>query len=367
MLSSLRPRSASLLTALPSTSPTVRPAAAIKTARPFSTTTLLNQKSADTTHNPTILLQDKENGMGFARSNPRPKKPRMKGVTEIRGPYYSNEGGLIDGDEVDRSWENGIWLMCSRRESPFIGGQIICALADIDGSSMGAHVDGLKFAGGSFSLFPEKQLRELIDLAHEHGVYVSTGGWAEHLLTHANTESVFEKYLLKCKELGFDVIELSSGFLSFPASDWLRLIDTVHSHNLIAKPELGIQFGAGGDTSAGELAAIGTSDPGKLINLGRQFLDAGVERLMIESEGITENVKSWRTDVVSTIMKELPMERVMFEAADPKVYNWYVREFGVDVNLFVDHAQIVQLECLRRGIWGMADTFGKVVSYRPEE
>lgn len=56
---------------------------------------------------------------------------------------------------------------------------------------MGTHVDGLKFAGGqsyhsramglvltqhsgSFSLFQEKPLRELIDLAHEHGVYVST-------------------------------------------------------------------------------------------------------------------------------------------------------------------------------------------------
>jgi phosphosulfolactate synthase (CoM biosynthesis protein A) len=39
---------------------------------------------------------------------------------------------------------------------------------------MGTHVDGLKFAGGSFSLFPEKPLRELIDLAHEHDVYVST-------------------------------------------------------------------------------------------------------------------------------------------------------------------------------------------------
>lgn len=58
---------------------------------------------------------------------------------------------------------------------------------------------------------------------------------------------------------------------------------------------------------------MGTSDPGKLINLGRRFLDAGVERLMIESEGITENVKSWRTDVVSQIMKELPQEKVMFE------------------------------------------------------
>lgn len=69
------------------------------------------------------------------------------------------------------------------------------------------------------------------------------------------------------------------------------------------------------DTSAEELAAIGTSDPSKLTNLGRRFLDAGVERLMIESEGITENVKSWRTDVVAQIMKELPPDRVMFEGA----------------------------------------------------
>lgn len=100
--------------------------------------------------------------------------------------------------------------------------------------------------------------------------------------------------------------------------------------------------------------------------MGRKFLDVGVERLMIESEGITENVQSWRTDVVSTLMKELPSERVMFEAADPKVFNWYIREFGIDVNLFVDHSQIVQLSCLRQGIWGTADTWGKVVSFRSE-
>jgi hypothetical protein len=35
------------------------------------------------------LLQDKHHGFGFARSNPRPPKPRSKGVTEIRGPYYT--------------------------------------------------------------------------------------------------------------------------------------------------------------------------------------------------------------------------------------------------------------------------------------
>ncbi|CEJ57558.1 Putative (2R)-phospho-3-sulfolactate synthase [Penicillium brasilianum] len=219
----------------------------------------------------------------------------------------------------------------------------------------------------SFSLFQEKQLRELIDLAHDHGVYVSTGGWAEHLLTHLDPNAVFDRYLSKCKDLGFDVIELSSGFLSFPEDDWLRLVDKVQSYKLEPKPELGIQFGAGGDTPAAGLESIGSSDPGKLVNLGHKFLDAGVKRLMIESEGITENVNSWRTDVVSTIMKELLVERVMFEAADPKVFNWYIREFGIDVNLFVDHSQIVQLTCLRSGIWGTADTWGKIVTFRPNQ
>jgi phosphosulfolactate synthase (CoM biosynthesis protein A) len=59
----------------------------------------------------------------------------------------------------------------------------------------------------------------LIDLAHNHDVYVSTGGFMEHLLTHSEVFSVVDRYLHKCKDVGFDVIELSSGFLSFPPED----------------------------------------------------------------------------------------------------------------------------------------------------
>ena len=277
------------------------------------------------------MLYDKDNGFGFARHNPLPPKPRKTAVTEMRGPYYAQMGPRYLKDILE---------------------------------TMGPYVDGLKFSGGSFSLFPEAKLREMLDLAHEHGLYISTGGWAEHLLASADAPANFEKYLRKCKDLGFDVIEVSSGFLSIPPDDWLRIVDKIHSHGLKAKPELGIQFGAGEDTASDELSTIGTSDPSKLVTLGKRFIDAGVERLMIESEGITENVKSWRTDVVTAIMKEIPKEKVMFEAADPEVFNWYVREFGMDVNLFVDHSQVVQLAALRHGIWGKSDTFGKVVSFR---
>ena len=31
-----------------------------------------------------------------------------------------------------------------------------------------------------------------------------------------------------------------------------------------------------------------TNDPGKVISVAKQFIDMGVERMMIESEGITE-------------------------------------------------------------------------------
>ena len=174
--------------------------------------------------------------------------------------------------------------------------------------------------------------------------------------------------------MGFDVIELSKGFLSLPGDDWIRLVEMVQKHKMEPKPELGIAFGAGGDTEGIQA----TSDPSGLITQAQKFSDMGVQKMMVESEGITENVgDNWRTDVVAKIARELPMEKMMFEAADPKVFTWYVRgkftcdgadesEFGKDVNLFVDHSQIVQLSALRCGIWGTSDTFGRIVSFRPD-
>lgn len=37
------------------------------------------------------------------------------------------------------------------------------------------HVDALKFAGGSFTLMPETARPELIKIAHEHDMLLSTG------------------------------------------------------------------------------------------------------------------------------------------------------------------------------------------------
>jgi phosphosulfolactate synthase (CoM biosynthesis protein A) len=260
--------------------------------------------------------------------NSRPAKPRTLGQTEIRGPYYAVMGRRYLEDILD---------------------------------TMGAHVDGLKFAGGSFALMPRDKVKELIELAHRHDVYVSTGGWIEYVLRYG--ADAVREYLSEAQALGFDVIELSTGFISMPENDLLRLIGRVRETGLKAKPELGIQFGAGGATPAAELAAEGTRDAQWVIGRAKACLHAGASIIMIESEGITENVDTWRTDVVARIIGALGIEKVMFEAADPSVFEWYVKNYGPDVNLFVDHSQIVQLECLRSGIWGTKSSWGRVVTY----
>lgn len=270
-----------------------------------------------------------ERAFAFLRVNERETKPRNRGVTEIRGPYYTPMGKRYLEDVLE---------------------------------TMGAYIDVLKFAGGSFSLMPRKAVKELLNLCHRYDVMVSTGGFIEHVLTQG-PEAV-NWYIEECKELGFDIIEVSSGFITIPTDDWLRLVEKIQKAGLKAKPEVGIQFGAGGATAEVELAAEGTRDPEWAIQQAKRFVDAGAYMIMVESEGITENVKTWRTDVVAKIIQALGLEKPMFEAADPEVFAWYVKNYGAEVNLFVDHSQIVQLECLRSGLWGNKSLWGRVLTYK---
>ncbi|HET6528424.1 MAG TPA: phosphosulfolactate synthase [Balneolaceae bacterium] len=270
-----------------------------------------------------------EKNFDFLNKNERAEKPRNVGITEIRGPYYAVMGKRYLSDIME---------------------------------TMGKHVDSLKFSGGSFSLMPKEAVTGLINIAHDNDVLVSTGGFMEYVLTQG--KAAVDQYIETCKDYGFDIIELSAGFITLPTDDWLRLIEKVQKAGLKAKPEIGIQFGAGGDTAKGELESEGTLDAGFAVKQIKRFIDAGAYMIMIESEGITENANPWRTDVPATFINEVGLEKLMFEAADPEVFAWYIKNYGPEVNLFVDHSQIVQLETLRRGIWGTKSLWGRVLTYK---
>jgi phosphosulfolactate synthase (CoM biosynthesis protein A) len=278
-----------------------------------------------------VYFDEKTAALPFLRLNDRSHKPRTSAITEVRGPYYSTIGPAYLDDLF---------------------------------TAAGPYIDWLKIPGPGIALLPAPALASIVEICRAHDVKVSAGGLIEFVVTRG-PEAV-AAYFDALADLGFDVVEVSAGFLAMSTPDYLRLVERAKQTGLAVKAEVGIQFGAGGTSSAASLSAEGTSSTSWAISRAKQALAAGADMIVLESEGVTESVTSWRTDVPAAFVAELGMERMMFEAAEPAVFEWYIKNYGPEVNLFVDHSQALHLESLRSGVWGPSSLFGRVVTYSGE-
>ena len=257
-------------------------------------------------------------------------KPREKGVIEIRGPYYSSitQGHLKD---LLDDWSE--------------------------------YIDGYKFAGGSMRLLAREKTKKIIDTCHDYGVYVSTGGFVERVIVEG--ADIVDRYLEECKALEFDMVEVSSGFAPMKLEDKVSIVRQVQRLGMKAKPEVSMMIGAGGGTHVvGYKPKMRTfADVSKEA---QAHLDVGAKIMMLESEGITEDLppRKWRKDVVKKLVDNFGYEKWMFEASDPPVFKWYLKTFGTDVNLFIDHSQVVEFTAWKLGLWGDRDIWkGKKIGY----
>ncbi|KAL8467811.1 hypothetical protein ACS0TY_031161 [Phlomoides rotata] len=259
----------------------------------------------------------------FFEEEDRPEKPRRFGVTEMSGPHYSLFSQNL--------------------------------LQDVF-YSMGQFVDGLKFAGGSQSLMPKSYVKDITNLAHKHNVYVSTGDWAEHL--QRGGPSAFKDYIEECKELGFDAIEIDAGSLGIPEEVLLRYVRLVKSGGLRAKPLFAVKFNksdipVNGDRAFGSYVVPTpqtselVEDVHLLIRRAERCLEAGADMIMIDADDVCRQADSVRADIIAKVIGRLGLEKTMFEASNPKTSEWFIKQYGPRVNLFVDHSQVMDLECLR--------------------
>jgi len=254
----------------------------------------------------------------FVKIEELPPKPREKGIIEIRGPYYTS---------LTYEYLKGL-------------------LED-----WGEYIDGFKFAGGSQRLLSKEKVKNIINLCHEHNVYVSTGGFIERVAIQGS-EAVY-KYLEECKSLGFDVIEVSSGFIEIKIEDMVEIIKDIKKLGMKAKPEISFIKGAGGGVYSLEYEIV-YKDLNETIKEADILLKNGAYMLMIESEGITEGLQpeKWRIDIIKRLINEFGIEKLMFEAAEPQVFKWYLKNVSKEVNLFIDYSQIVEFNAWRLGLWG---------------
>ena len=267
----------------------------------------------------------------FVKISDLPPKPRKSGVIEIRGPYYAPTTIGYVKDLLE------MW---------------------------GDYIDGFKFAGGSMRLLSVDMVKRILKVCHDHDVYVSTGGFIERIIVQG--PDAVDRYLEECKSLGFDVVEISSGLAPIPLDDKVEIVKQVKNMGMIPKPEISLMIGAGAGTHvAGYKPKLRGVDD--LMKETRAHLKAGAQIMMLESEGITEDLppNKWRTDVVKKLVSEFGFKSWMFESSDPPVFKWYLKNFGSNVNLFIDHSQIVEYTAWRTKLWGDPEIWkGKKLSYR---
>ena len=254
----------------------------------------------------------------FLKLEDLPPKPRTRGIIEMRGSYYTPV------------------------VYPYLKG--LLDIAD-------EYIDGFKWAGGSMRLHPVKEVKRINALCHEHDVYVSTGGFVERVIVEG--KAAVDRYFAEAKKLGFDMVELSNGLAPIPLEDMLAMVRAVRKLGMKPKPEISFMSGAGAGTHIKDYKPQYKREQDVFAEIDG-YLKEGVELMMFESEGITEDLPGgeWRTDLIKKVTDRYGFERFMFEASDPQVFKWYLRNFGPGVNLFIDHSQVIEFQAWRSHLWG---------------
>ncbi|EPS63508.1 hypothetical protein M569_11276, partial [Genlisea aurea] len=267
----------------------------------------------------------------FFADEDRPEKPRRYGVTEVGGSRYS----LLSRNSLQDLLE-----------------------------SIGDFVDGLKLTGGSNSSSMSKTyIKEVIDIAHNYGVYVSTGDWAKHL--HRGGHYAFKQHIEECKELGFDAIEIDVGSQGLPEEILLRYVRLIKNAGLRANPRFSTKFNSA-DIPANSDRAFGAyvvpavpptseivEDVDLMIRRAERCIKLGADMIVICADDVCKQEgEHVRGDLIAKLVGRIGIERAMFEASDPKTSEWLIKQYGTRVNLAVDHSGVMDLECLRCGNLG---------------
>ncbi|PNX94700.1 phosphosulfolactate synthase-related protein [Trifolium pratense] len=84
-----------------------------------------------------------------------------------------------------------------------------------------------------------------------------------------------------------------------------------------------------------------------LIRRAERCLEAGADMIMIDADDISKHADNMRADVIAKIIGRLGLEKTMFETSNHNASEWLIKQYGPNVNLFIDHSHLVDVECIR--------------------
>ena len=199
----------------------------------------------------------KEKAFDYIPLMARSKKPRDRGITQVRD----------------------------------IKGRGMAEMEDIC-QTAGEFIDVYKMACAPQRLLPKQIVKKKIALCHRHGLEVSAGGFLERVLLCG--PDIVKRFLKDSKEMGFDIVEISTGLVYIPLEDKLALIQYTRDLGLKPHPEISASYGIHEEAEVQVSTDLLTQEI-------EQALKAGAWKVLAEEEGLTENVKEKRFDVLGKV------------------------------------------------------------------
>ncbi|MEA2458430.1 MAG: phosphosulfolactate synthase [Thermoleophilaceae bacterium] len=209
-------------------------------------------------------------------------------------------------------------------------------------ASGGAYVDLVRLGWGSAYVIGD--VRDKIERYRAAGVPVMLGGTLTEL---AWMQGKIDGLTAWLDELGLEHVEVSSGTITIPPGEKLRLIETLAARYTV-------------------YAEVGEKDPRALlapyrwVQLIRDALAAGASKVVCEGRA-TGDAGMYRPDgepregLIDEVLHELDSGRLIFEAPLKHQQVWFIEHLGPAVNLGnVLPQDVISLETLRLGL--RADT-----------
>ena len=221
------------------------------------------------------------------------------------------------------------------------------SLGEIDDflGNAGVYIDRAKLAFGTTVLYSEDYLQKKIGLYRAAGIDVNPGGTCAEI---AIFQGVYEPFLEKGLEMGFNSIEISDGTIHMDD----RTRDSVISKAL----QIGFEV----------VSEVGKKDESEQLALPetiRQIqrdIALGVSTVTVEARGTAKGIgvfgadgKVKADDVDAILQAGIAPEQLTWEAPTKEGQEFFIKYFGNQVNLAnVRYYEVISLEGLRRGLRG---------------
>jgi phosphosulfolactate synthase len=254
-----------------------------------------------------------------------------------------NAFNFLTGDRI-REPGNGLTMMLDKGMGPMA----VIDLMEIAGD----YVDLAKFGWGTSALGDRELIKEKVQTYLSYGVIPYPGGT---LFEIAYIQNKLEEFFYEAHDLGFEAVEISDGTVEIPGEDREEVIVQAKENDFLVITE------------------VGKKDPQKdsQLNLQQRIqlvnfdLQAGADKVLMEAReggkgiGVYDGEGNVKQDELEILIKETPIDDLIWEAPLKNQQAYFILKFGSNVNLGnIAPEEITALETMRQGLRG--DTLGKV-------